>query len=102
MRRALAIRCAEARNDDTSLRQLHRRVRPIALATRHAFGHPHLDHANRLDTQHIIHVPVETLFGAQVTLDPRSKSTRAERTANVEIKTGGEAESPSPAKANDA
>jgi hypothetical protein len=45
---------------------------------------------------------METLFGAQVTRDPRSKSTRAERTANVEIKTGGEAESPSPAKANDA
>jgi hypothetical protein len=88
--RALAIRCAKARYDDAGLWKPHRRARPIAFSARHAVHCPYLDDASAPGVEQIIHVPVETLFGAQMTRQSPRQAAGAERAAHVEIKTGRE------------
>lgn len=100
MRYTSAIRSAKARKNDRGFWQSHRRLCPIALSACGALGYPYLHDAGA--AKQIVHVPVQALVGTEMALQPSCQSSGAERTADIEIKTGGEAESSPPANVNNA
>ena len=97
---ASAIGGAKTCDDNAGSGQLPRSTCPIAFAADCVFHHPHLRNACPRCVEQIVHVPMKTFLSAEVALQSSAESTGAERAADIEIETGGEGQSSSPANAD--
>jgi len=87
-------------NNDAGPGQLQRGVCPITFTAGRAFRRPRLRNVCPRRVEQIVYVPVKAFLSTKVAPQSSSESAGAERAADIEIETGGEAEPSSPANAD--